>query len=193
MLDTMIIAQQKRKQNIAEYLLYLWQVEDLLRACRLDIDTVEHAVIARYDVDDEKRREIKEWYESLIKMMEMEHVKERGHIRVCHNVLIRLNDLHRLLLADENRFADYHADYYRTLPYIVQLRATMPEEERPGELETCFNALYGVMLLHMQGKEISADTAAAIAQISHFIGLLAAYYKRDEEQPLFGDDITDQQ
>ena len=48
----MIIAQEKRKQNIAEYLLYLWQVEDLLRACKLDIDTVEKAVIARYDVDE---------------------------------------------------------------------------------------------------------------------------------------------
>ena len=189
----MIIAQEKRKQNIAEYLLYMWQVEDLLRACRLNIDTVEQAVIARFDVDDEKRREIKEWYESLIKMMELENVKERGHIRVCHNVLIRLNDLHQQLLADENRFPEYHADYYRTLPHIVQLRATMPEDERPGELETCFNALYGVMLLHMQGKEITQDTAAAISQISHFIGLLAAYFKRDEEQPLFGDDLTEQQ
>lgn len=187
----MIIAQQKRKENIAEYLLYLWQVEDLLRACKLDIDTVERQVIARYDVDDKTRHEIKEWYESLIKMMELENVRERGHIRVCHNVLIRLGDLHQQLLADEGRFPDYHADYYRTLPYIVQLRATLPEAERPSELETCFNALYGVMLLHLQGREISQDTAAAISQISHFIGMLAAYYKRDEESPLFGNDLND--
>ena len=165
----MIIAQQKRKENIAEYLLYLWQVEDLLRACHLDIDMVDKAVISRYEVDDATRHEI--------------------HIRVCHNVLIRLNDLHQQLLADQNRFPDYHADYYRTLPFIVQLRATIPEDQRPSELETCFNALYGVMLLHLQGKEITQDTAAAISQISHFIGLLAAYYKRDEEKPLFGDDV----
>ena len=187
----MIIAQQKRQENIAEYLLYLWQVEDLLRACKLDIDTVDKAVIARYDVDEDKRREIREWYESIIKMMELENVRERGHIRVCHNVLIRLNDLHRQLLAHQSRFPDYHADYYRTLPHIVQLRATLPEQERPGELETCFNALYGVMMLHLQGKEITQDTAAAISQISHFIGLLAAYYKHDEEKPLFGNDLTD--
>ncbi len=43
----MIIAQQKRKENIAEYLLYLWQVEDLLRACKLDIDTVDRMITAR--------------------------------------------------------------------------------------------------------------------------------------------------
>ena len=184
----MLIAQQKRQENSAEYLLYLWQVEDLLRACHLDINKVEQIVISRYDVDEKTHHDIKEWYESLIKMMELEHVTERGHIRVCHNVLIRLNDLHVQLLADQGRFPDYHADYYRTLPYIVQLRATLPEQERPSELETCFNALYGVMLLHLQSKEISQDTAAAISQISHFIGLLAAYYKRDEEKPIFGDD-----
>ena len=188
----MIIAQQKRQENIAEYLLYLWQVEDLLRACHLDIDMVDKVVISRYDVDEEKRHEIREWYESIIKMMELEDVRERGHIRVCHNVLIRLNDLHQQLLADQDRFPDYHADYYRTLPHIVQLRAKLPEEQRPGELETCFNALYGVMMLHLQGKEISQDTAAAISQISHFIGLLAAYYKRDEEKPLFGDEQIEQ-
>ena len=28
----MIIAQKKRKENIAEYLLYMWQIEDLIRA-----------------------------------------------------------------------------------------------------------------------------------------------------------------
>ena len=187
----MIIAKQKRQENIAEYLLYLWQVEDLLRACNLDIDKVEKTVIGRYDVDYKTRSEIKDWYESLIKMMELENVRERGHIRVCHNVLIRLNDLHMQLLANQDRFPDYHADYYRTLPFIVQLRATLPEQERPSELETCFNALYGVMMLHLQGKEISQDTAAAISQISHFIGMLAAYYKRDEEKPLFGNDLND--
>ena len=73
----MIIAQQKRKENIAEYLLYLWQVEDLLRACHLDIDTVDKAVISRYDVDEGTRHEIREWYESLIKMMELENVREK--------------------------------------------------------------------------------------------------------------------
>lgn len=29
----MITASQKRKENIAEYLLYMWQIEDLIRAC----------------------------------------------------------------------------------------------------------------------------------------------------------------
>ena len=54
----------------------------MLRACHLDIDTVDKAIISRYDVDDETRHEIREWYESLIQMMEMENVREKGNIRV---------------------------------------------------------------------------------------------------------------
>ena len=34
----MFVASQKRKENIAEYLLYMWQIEDLIRANNLDID-----------------------------------------------------------------------------------------------------------------------------------------------------------
>ena len=181
----MIIAQQKRHENMAEYLLYLWQVEDIIRACKLDLNVIEQTVIARYDVDQAKRDEIRDWYESLVKMMQLEHVEQAGHLQICKNVLIRLNDLHRQLLASD-KYPDYGADYYRTLPFIVELRAREHTDEPTGELETCFNALYGVLLLRLQGKEISHDTQVAIAQISHFLGLLSAYYKKDEdEEPLF--------
>jgi len=184
----MLIAQQKRKQNIAEYLLYLWQVEDMIRACNLDIDQVERNIIDRHNVDEATHRQMREWYEGFIIMMQQEHVEQQGHMQVCKNVLIRLNDLHRLLLAHPDKFADYQADYYRTLPYIVELRAQQPEQNRTDELETCFNALYGVLLLRLQGKPISQATEAAITQIGHFIGLLAAYFRADEEHPLLGDE-----
>ena len=43
----MIVAKQKRKENIAEYLLYMWQVEDLIRANQFDIDSIRRNVIAQ--------------------------------------------------------------------------------------------------------------------------------------------------
>ena len=71
----MIIAQQKRKENIAEYLLYMWQIEDIIRANKLDIDLIEQNLISQYKIDEDKRKEVKDWYESLIKMMELEKIK----------------------------------------------------------------------------------------------------------------------
>lgn len=43
----MKIASQKRKENIAEYLLYMWQIEDIIRANGLDMDRIRHNVIDR--------------------------------------------------------------------------------------------------------------------------------------------------
>ena len=180
----MIIAQQKRRENIAEYLLYMWQVEDMMRACNLDIDIIERSIISRYNVDGAVHAKIRDWWEGLIKMMELENVKETGHLQINKNVIIRLTDLHLALVKNE-KYPDYGADYYRTLPYIVELRAKYDNtEDAAGELETCFNALYGMLMLKLQGKEISSATQVAMSQIAHFLGLLSAYYIKHEAEEI---------
>ena len=184
----MIIAQQKRNENIAEYLLYMWQIEDILRAYRLDIDIIEQNLISKYDIDEDKRQEVKDWYESLIKMMELENVKQSGHLQINKNVIIRLADLHQELLKSP-KFPEYGAEFYKTLPYIVELRAKAGEN-KAGELETCFNALYGTLMLRLQKKEVSEDTMKAIAQISKFLATLSSFFKMNEERPIF-EDIED--
>ena len=186
----MLIAQAKRKENIAEYLLYMWQVEDMIRANHFDIEEIDKNIISRFNLDDKSSKETREWYENLLKMMELEHVKEKGHLQINKNVIIRLTDLH-LQLMKSPKYPQYGAQFYQALPYIVELRSKASKDEQVGELETCFNALYGILLLRLQGKEISEATQKAIAQISYFIGLLAAYYKKDEENPLFEDDKID--
>lgn len=173
----MIIAKQKRKENIAEYLLYMWQVEDLIRANHFDIDSIRRTVISQYDQPDEVKEEIARWYEELIEMMRGEGVMEKGHIQLNKNVIITLTDLHLQLLKSPKEMI-YGAAYYKTLPYIVQLRAKSGGEELP-ELETCFNAIYGFLLLRMQGKPVSQETQEAIKQISSFLALLAEKYRED--------------
>lgn len=173
----MIIARQKRKDNIAEYLLYMWQVEDLIRANKFDMEAISRTVIAQYDQPDEVKEEIARWYEELIEMMRSEGVAESGHIQLNKNVIIALTDLHLRLLKVPKEMV-YGAAYYKTLPYIVQLRAKSGGKE-VAELETCFAAVYGYLLLKMQGKEISADTMEGIKQISSFLALLAEKYRED--------------
>lgn len=173
----MIIAKQKRKENICEYLLYMWQVEDLIRANHFDMDEIREKVISRYDQPDEVKEEIARWYEELIDMMRSEGVKESGHIQLNKNVIITLTDLHLRLLKSPKEMI-YGAAYYKTLPYIVQLRAKSGGNDIP-ELETCFTAVYGYLMLRMQGKEVSAETMEGLKQISSFLALLADKYRAD--------------
>lgn len=182
----MITASAKKRENIAEYLLYMWQIEDLIRAYNLDIDKIQEAIIDKYQgLTDDQKKEMREWYESLIDMMRREDVVKAGHLQLNKNVIIALDDLHRRLLADP-KFAAYSAQFYHTLPIIVELRAKAGDN-KADEIETCFNALYGILLLRLQGKEISEETKQAAAQISKFLALLSHYYKQDFNNELFKD------
>lgn len=182
----MITASVKKRENIAEYLLYMWQIEDLIRANNLDIDKIQTTIIDNYkDLTDSQRKDMREWYESLIDMMRRENVEKAGHLQINRNVIITLDDLHRRLLNDP-KYAAYAAQFYHTLPIIVELRAKAGDN-KSGEIETCFNALYGILLLRLQGKEISDETKQAAAQISKFLALISHYYKQDFNNELFKD------
>jgi hypothetical protein len=179
----MYVAEQLRKKNIAEYLLYMWQVEDVVRAYGLDAEKMAKEYVPQFGLDAEKSEELKGWYEHLIEMMRDEGVTEKGHLQVNKNIIILLTDLHAQLLKS-SKHPFYSAAYYKALPFIVELRAKSAESQEKNEIENCFDALYGVMLLRMQKKEVSAETATAIDNIAKFIGLLSDYYKKDKEGEL---------
>jgi hypothetical protein len=111
-------------------------------------------------------------------MMRSEDVVEKGHLQINKNIVILLNDLHaQLLKSPKHPF--YSAAYYKALPFIVELRQRSQTQDKP-ELENCFDALYGLMMLRLQGKPVSEETQKAMQTISQFLGLLADYYKKDK-------------
>lgn len=181
----MFIASQKRKENIAEYLLYMWQVEDMIRANDFDMDKIRKNVIDHFDLDHERRKQLEEWYESIIDMMRSEEVMTSGHIQMNKNVLGQLVALHDALLKDP-RFGEYTKQFYATLPYIVELRSKAGNDPK-GEIETCFNALYGMLLMRLRSKEVTPATQDAIKQISRLIAMLSHYQKLDDSDELFKD------
>lgn len=177
----MFITQQKKKENIAEYLLYMWQLEDILRAYDLDIERIYAQLVAPTNHTEEEKQQAREWYDNLIAMMQLEGVQREGHLQINTNLLNDLNDLHLQILKNPQDAA-YIAAYYRTLPFIVELRAKS-ENKDVSEMETCFTALYGYLLLKLQQKEVSGETQAAVAQISNLLRLLSKKYKkRDLEE-----------
>ena len=178
----MIIAHQKKQENIAEYLLYMWQIEDLIRANDLDLDKIQTNIIDHFEQNDEVKKEIRDWYESLIDMMRREEKQVSGHLQINLNVILDLTDLHLMLIQSEKE-PFYVATYYKTLPYIVELRAKSGDDKK-GEIETCFSALYGILLLRLKGQTVGEETLKAIKQISVFLGMLNDKHFQDKNSEL---------
>lgn len=174
----MFVSRELRKKNIAEYLLYMWQVEDLLRANGLSMEKIEKSLVEPYSLPEEQRKEMLEWYSNLAEMMRLEDVKDSGHLQINKNVIIMLVDLHlRLLKSPKVPF--YSAAYYKALPFIVEFRNKSNGRDK-NEIENCFDALYMVWLMRLQKREVSEQTLEATGEISKFISMLSLYYSEEE-------------
>ena len=178
----MFISQQLRKKSIAEYVLYMWQVEDLIRAYGCSLSRIKNEYVSQFsDYTDEQRSELVDWYGDLIRMINQEGKREKGHLQINQIVVQDVSDLHAQLLQS-SKCPFYNAEYYKVLPFIVELRNRGSKDV--GEIETCLNALYGTMMLRLQKKPISPETAHAVKEITTFIGMLSDYYIKDRTEGL---------
>ena len=145
---------KSKKDNIAEYILYLWQMEDYLRAFP-------------------QQAEASEELHDLNEMMHREGIVEQGHLQLAQNALHEIEDLHAQLLDED---AMYRAAIIRLTPQLNLLKA---KTDRPtmSDIEACLILLYQIMMLHLQHREISAATASVQQQATKVLQFLSRTYR----------------
>lgn len=150
---------RNKKDNIAEYILYLWQMEDYLRAF------------------PEQAGATKELSE-LNEMMHREGIVEGGHLQLAQNALDELENLHAYLLNED---AMYRAAIIRLTPQLNLLKA---KTDRPtmSDIEACLVLLYQIMLLRLQKKEISPETASVQQQATQVLQFLSRTYYANQSE-----------
>jgi len=178
----MIIARQKKRESIAEYILYMWQIEDLIRAYKLEIKEIDKNIVQRFEQPDSVKKEIKNWYEGLIDLMIEEQKTKSGHLQFIQNTINDLYEFHLTLLKSPEQL-DYIDLYNKAKAGIVELM-NKSKGTVENEIEACFNGLYGLLMLRLQQKTISPDTISAISSVTQLIGLLSKNYKLNEEGKL---------
>lgn len=148
---------KSKKDNIAEYILYLWQMEDYLRAFPQNADATPEL-------------------HELNEMMHREGIMEGGHLALAQNALAEMEDLHTQLLNED---AMYRAAIIRLTPQLNLLKA---KTDRPtmSDLEACFTLLYQIMLLHLQKREISPETVSVQQQATQLLQFLSKTYLNDQ-------------
>ena len=145
---------KNKRKNIAEYILYLWQLEDYLRA---------------FPEQAETNAELHEIHE----MMHREGITDSGHLRLAQNALQEMEQVHAELLDQE---AQYRAMIIRVQPALNILKS---KTDRPtmSDVEACLILLYQIMMLRLQQKPVSEETAAVQQQATRLLQIISrAYY-----------------
>ena len=175
----MIIARQKKKENIAEYILYMWQIEDLIRAYKFDIEEINKNIVQRFDQTDTVKKEIEDWYAGLIDLMKEEQKTVSGHLQFVQNTINDLYEFHLQLIKSPEQL-DYIEVYNKAKAGINELM-NKSEGTVANEIEACFNGLYGLLMLRLQQKTINPETANAMTAVSQLIALISKKFKLVEE------------
>jgi hypothetical protein len=175
----MIVAREKRKNNIAEFVLYMWQIEDTLRAFEFDINLIEERFISHFKQSAVVMDEIRDWYANIILSMHEEGIRLKGHLRMVTSVVDELFELHKRLIS-ETQDAAYIESYKAAKPNIEVFKTKL-EKAETNEIEICFNALYGLLLLRLKKETVTKDTQDAMASFSKMLALLSDYFKKVEE------------
>jgi hypothetical protein len=171
----MLIAREKRKSNIAEYVIYMWHVEDMIRALNFDLDKIKIHIVDGFKVDEAQSREVLEWYESMIHMMHEQGVTQSGHLSLTMNTINELEELHQKLLKAP-KYSDYMRLYFHAKPNIILFKSKSPDNGA-SDILTCFNALYSMLLMKLSGKEVNPQTAESMETFSNLLAGLSSLYK----------------
>lgn len=177
--DHMDIAKAKRRENIAEYILYLWQLEDLLRALQFSPEAVFSQLIEpRTDIPEEKKHLFLLWYMDLANLLHQEGKDEKGHLEHTLHLIADLHDLHLQLLKLPIG-AHYRQTWARLEPELPRLRTVVGN---PGmsDTELLFRALYAAMLYRIKGQGDKSAVTDTLELISPVVAELADMYRKVE-------------
>lgn len=178
----MFVAQHKRKENIAEYILYMWQVEDLIRANGLDFKRLTEMVIEKYQVTEAVQRDqLLEWYDNLTEMMRLEQKEKAGHLQITMQLMHDLQRFHVSLL-DQSAEIRYHNAFQMAYSDLRAFAGKVKGAETMHEVELGLTALYSAFMLRLRGTELGSDTEKALQRIGKFLGLLSAKYLKAEQE-----------
>ncbi len=170
------IADRKKAQNIGEYLIYMYQMEDLIRSYQGNLEEIYTYVISHYPVAEEEKQEIKNWFGDLAAQMQKEGLLEKGHLKSLQEIVNSLLDLHYQLLKSD---AGYVQTFHQVKPHLLEAIDAAGGEEVGNEIQICLNGVYGLLLCRLLGKKVSdrqLEAANAFGAVLSFLSF--AYAQR---------------
>lgn len=170
----MLIAEKKLHENIAEYILYMYQIEDVIRSYQLDVERIINEFVRPQLPDSSFVAQHEQWYSDLIREMKVERITESGHLSRLQEVMVELSFLHNSLLTVMND-EKYKRLFETATPFLNDFMDHSNLKDK-NHVEVCFHGLYMKLLLRLQKKEISAATEEAFDAMRILIAYLSRAY-----------------
>jgi len=171
----MFKAEKLKQANIIEYIIYMLQIENVIKANDCDIQKITENVVSQYDVTEFQKQEVHNWYKTLIVQMQSSS-NTISHLLFIQDLLQELNHIHLSILdAGIEQSYDYKSKYSAIKPIITDLRNILRLPEA-SDIQVAIRALFVYVNMKMQQQIISEETQKSIKLIVKFLELVGNIY-----------------
>jgi hypothetical protein len=170
----MSVAEQKRENNIAEYIIHMYQTEDLIRAYEFDLELIKSRIVANIPGDEAKKKNLAKWYDDAIADMKKQGLEKSGHLAEVQEIVAELSSIHKELQSTDNNFEEVHN---KSKAHIEKSKA-FAKGQIDDEVQICLNGVYGLLILRMEGKNIAPELMESINAFGDILSYLSFKYKQ---------------
>jgi hypothetical protein len=167
------VAAQKKQKNISEYIIYMYQMEDLLRAYQFNLADINQYVVAHYPISEDEKSQTLNWFSDLYQQMKEENILNSGHLMEVQKEVNCLANLHWSSLKND---ASYFEIYHKAKPFVVQFFLEAGSNAPVHEIQICFNTIYGFLLAKLNGRSIPDDISQAADAFGDVLSYLNSIY-----------------
>lgn len=171
------VAEKKKKKNIGEYIIYMYQMEDLIRSYNFNLDEIRQYVISHYPLTEEEKSEMASWMESLIEQMMAEGIQAKGHLEEVQKEVDVLAQIHWDLLKSDG---EYFKIYNQVKPHILDFISSAEGQDLGHEIQICLNGIYGLLLCRLTGQKIPEDLLKSAEAFGSVLSYVCLVYKEKE-------------
>jgi hypothetical protein len=156
------------------------QIQDILRANNFDISKIEELIINRYDVAENQKTEIRQWYSNLIIEIKNQKLETSGDIKEIKSLIEDLTLLNEKLLNTRGELK--HKELFRWAESNIIEYRKLSRAGEISDVEVCINAIQSLLLLRLKKEPISDETAQAMQTFSNILANLALeWHDRNKE------------
>jgi hypothetical protein len=166
----------KKKESIAEYIIYMYQTEDLILNYKLNLDDILKYVLKHMSSDEQVLKEQLLWYADIIEQMRMEDiVTSNKRLSSTQEYVDQLTSLHENLLATDPSYQNI----YIIAEKDIEQNIALSEKTIVNPVQICLNGIYGMLLLRLNGKKISEEQQSMLTNFGSVLEYLSEAYKKE--------------
>jgi hypothetical protein len=172
----MLLVEQKKSENVAEFVLYMFQMEDLIRMFGFDLDLLMEGYVSKSLSNKAFEPQYRLWFKSVIEEMKSNALEKEGHVEVVKETIIELVYLHNTLqtiIKDDK----YIGLCEQSKEAIEEFRQKAKMQGR-HDVEVLFHAMYMKLQLKIRKQVISEETESAMDLMRIQLAYLSREYKR---------------